>query len=379
MILKKNIPNSGGRSKAKMSESARLCWCLSSLIVLLQIGGCSSRETQDTPLALPCKNNDRNCAFEEREKDPLHTIDVWQARLAKPLVERVALADKQLVRYIALDNVASGYAEVPRLPGRHDMLLAELRQVVMELPEVVKAKVDKTLAGICLVENFGGTGMSQYIYGKDGQPVAGYIALDPQVLNMRTANSWATWKENSPFKADASIKLTATIENATGDTRKNAIRYILLHEIGHILSIGEKIHPLWTEKTVSARALATFPFASISWRPLETRGPQASKFDDTFPERKNAVYYVGARLEGSAAESVYAKLARTNFPTLYAATNWGDDFAESFANYVHVVIDKRPFEIRIERNGVLMTAYKGCWEEARCREKKQVLEEFLRR
>lgn len=54
-----------------------------------------------------------------------------------------------------------------------------------------------------------------------------------------------TWKENTPFKDSASYRLDARIEADSDDNRKNAIQYILLHELGHALTVGTDIHPPW--------------------------------------------------------------------------------------------------------------------------------------
>ena len=40
----------------------------------------------------------------------------------------------------------------------------------------------------------------------------------------------------TPFIANARFRLEATIEPESGNTRANAIRYILLHELGHVVS-----------------------------------------------------------------------------------------------------------------------------------------------
>ncbi|MEI6737536.1 MAG: hypothetical protein WCL29_03555 [Pseudomonadota bacterium] len=328
---------------------------------------------------MPCQWNDAKCGYTEHQKHALRQSDAWQVMLSKPLHERVGIGDKNLVFYTALDNIANGYSEKPRLAETNDTLLRELIDVIKELPDVVKLKLAPKLAGVMLVENFGGTGMSQYVYGLDGEPIVGFIVLDPVALTSCTANSWATWKENSPFRPDPSIRITANIEDKENDTRKNAIRYIVLHEIAHILSIGERFHPLWTRQTVSAIELVAFPFARVSWQPMPARLQRNSKFDGQWPERKNIIYYFGAKLDGQAAIPAYQQLATTTFPTLYAATNWADDFAESFVNYIHVVITKRPFEIRIERDGALASSYRACWEEARCSEKRKIIEAYLQK
>ncbi len=361
--------NIGGRFQTKCFGTRLLSACF----LFFSLAACSEKNRG----GLPCDGHDAQCAMTQRLKHPARQIASWQKNLSMSIHERVGKGDAALVQFMALDNIASGFAERPQIAKQDDLLLQDIRDVLQALPDVVKRKVAPKLAGVMLVENFGGSGYSQYLYNKDDVPVAGFIVLDPQALRARTANSWATWKERSPFKADQSVMLNAVIEEPKNDTRQNAIRYILLHEIGHILSIGEAFHPIWTEPLVSASALAKFPFARASWLPMETAHVNRSRFDSAFPERKNVVYYFGARLDGTAAIPVYQKLSATNFPTLYAATNWGDDFAESLANYVHVVIDKRPFEIRITRDGITMMTYRACWEEERCRDKRRMVEAYL--
>ena len=75
---------------------------------------------------------------------------------------------------------------------------------------------------------------------------------------------------------------------------------------------------------------------------------------------------------------MYRQLEGTNFATLYAATHPGDDFAEAFANYVHVVMLKKPFEIVIRQGDRVVRRYGACWDEGRCATKRRLLEEILR-
>ena len=96
-----------------------------------------------------------------------------------------------------------------------------------------------------------------------------------------------------------------------------------------------------------------------------------------FAQRKDVVFYFGPKLDAAAMDATYAALELTNFPTLYAATHPADDFAEAFANYVHVVMMRKPFEIRIERGGKAVRTYRACWEAQRCAAKRAYLESFL--
>jgi hypothetical protein len=350
------------------NKNARLCLAFTLLI----LGGCERFNST------PCAWNDANCGMKMRDAHPIRSADTWQNMLRKPLADRVAVGDAAFVIFTALDNIAGGYPDKPRLAKPTDSLVREVREVLAELPPGIQKKLVPKLAAVMFVENFGGTGLTQYVIDKAGIPVGAFIVLDPVALESRTANSWATWKENTPFKSSGQHKLVATIENSEGNTRKNTIRYILLHEIAHVLSVGENFHPSWSIQNVSQKELTAYPFASISWLSLENRRNVRSKFDAVLPQRKEIVYYFGARLDAIAANDIYRQLQNTSFPTLYAATNWGDDFAESFANYVHVVLAKRPFEILVEQDGATLLKYGACWEETRCQDKRKLLEAYLR-
>ena len=68
---------------------------------------------------------------------------------------------------------------------------------------------------------------------------------------------------------------------------------------------------------------------------------------------------------------------QTNFVSLYAATNLWDDFAETFVNYVHVVLDRRPWEAQIVNAEGKVAVIRSCFEEERCREKKEFMDKWF--
>ena len=330
------------------------------------------------PPALPCAKGDVKCASAERVKSPARTKSYWSAALAKPLDQRFGTAPDELLVFLNLDNIADEIPNSPRAAVLPVEFAKDVRDAIAGLPAEVKSAVDKKLAGIYFVKDLGGTGYTDYAHAYGIGRDAGYVVLDMDVLQAQTANAWATWKESTPFRSDPGAKLEAVIETAAQDNRKNAIQYILLHELGHILSIGENIHPVWDKPPNNDPNLDRFPFAHLSWEILQAENRYASRFDAAFPERKDVVYYFGARLDGMAMFSIYEKLERTNFPTLYAAARPGDDFAESFASYVHTVMMKRPWEIRLYRQGKLTRTIGLCWPDKRCAEKRRILETLLR-
>lgn len=327
---------------------------------------------------LPCADTDKACALKATKHHPAIRIAAWQAALSVPAGERIGPASPQLVEYINLDNILNGYPERPRAARLDAGLLADVKSAIAGLPPEIWKLFSGRLAGLYFVEDLGGTGYTDYVFDRDSKPVAAFVVLDAAILARQSANAWATWKENTPFKPAAGYKLDARIAAGSDDNRVNAIQYILLHELGHVLSVGADIHPPWNISPREVGRGAKYPFFDLSWKIDRKADQYRSLFDAAFPQRANTVYYFGAKLAAADMASTYINLEKTNFPSLYAATRPGDDFAESFASYVHVVLMRRPWQITISHGGAAAYVFGACWEEARCAKKKKILEQLLK-
>lgn len=328
---------------------------------------------------LPCADKDEKCAHEAMKNHIAGRLDTWRAALSIPVGERIGPAPPLLVEYINLDNIKNGFPERPRAAKLDTDLLADVKAAVSDLPPKIWELFGKRLVGLYFVEDLGGTGFTDYVFDHDARPVAAYVVFDAAILTKTKANAWATWKENTPFKPDTTYKLKARIEADGDDNRKNAIQYILLHELGHVLSVGANLHPPWNIEPKEIENRAEYPFFSLSWRIDREANQYQSVFDAAFPQRLNTVYYFGAKLSATEMLPTYVNLEDTNFASLYATTHPGDDFAESFATYVHVVLMKRPWQIEITRNGEVVRILKPCWSELRCAKKKEMLDRLLTR
>ena len=334
----------------------------------------SPAATQADSQRLPCRDNDKPCIASAALNSPVRQRAFWKMAFDKPVIERFGTAPTELSVFLNLENLKDGVPNRPRAVEIPPDLLKDVKAAMADIPAPVWKLLENRLAGIYFVKDLGGTAYCDYAdSGGNGAP-AGWIALDMDVLAKRTANEWATWKENTPFKPADGYRLDAVIETSSNDNRKNAIRYILLHEIGHVLSIGTKLHPRWDRPPA---ALDAYSFAHGSWQWVPRTQGYASRFDDQFSLRRDVRYYFGAKLSLAQARDVYAGLASTNFPSLYAATSPGDDFAESFATFVHSVVQKRPWEIRLYRHGKLLESRGTCWDEKRCSEKRRLLEDLM--
>jgi hypothetical protein len=327
---------------------------------------------------LPCAVTDKACAFNTAKSSPVRSLDTWKATLAKPVAERIGPATPQLVEYLNLDNIAHGYPEKPRAAKLDAAFLADVKGAIADLPPGIWHLFEQRFVGLFLVEDLGGTGFTDAVTDKDMKPVAGFIVLDAAVLSRQTANAWATWKENTPFKLQTVFKLDARIEEPANDNRRNAIQYILLHELGHVLAIGGNLHPMWFVAPKDVPANAKYPFFDLSWKIDRAASKNESLFDAVLPQRKSVVYYFGAKLAATEMVGVYDNLEKTNYISLYGATSPGDDFAEAFASYVHVVLMKRPWQITITRGDEVVKTFHACWDEERCAAKRRIIEQLLK-
>lgn len=357
--------------------------------VLLWRAGCAvalwlaclatSQAQFETPAKLPCASSDKACAREALRTHPLRNIVAWGEALRQPVRARVGPAPAALVEFLALDNIQHGYPERPRAARVEAAFMADVEGAMADLPPAVWRLLGEQLLGVYLVDDLGGTGFTDYVVDASGKPVGAYVVLDAAVLGARTANAWASWKENTPFLPSPAYQLQARIADGAQDNRRNAIQYILLHEIGHVVAaMRGGIHPPWTQAPRAVEDASAYPFFQLSWRVDRSANAYRSLFDDAFPQRRQVVYYFGARLQARDMVEVYAQLERTNFPSLYAATQPGDDFAEAFASYVHTVLLQRPWQITLTRDGEVVKTVGACWFERRCAQKRALLEGMLR-
>jgi hypothetical protein len=331
------------------------------------------------PAAAACTDAEKACIFDQMSRHAVRRAASWDAEHSRPLLERARAAPAMLVEYLDLDNRLNDLKDRPRTATPDAGFMADLRDALAELPPKVRGLVDDRLYGIYLVEQLGGTGYTDVVEDAGRQPVGGYLVLDAGVLSRLTANAWATWKENTPFRPQVGYRLEARIESGAEDNRKNAIQYILLHELAHVLSIGGNIHPPWTTEPKDVQLTMQHRFFAESWKVDRWRNTYASLFDADFPQRTSIAYYFGAKLDAADMAPTYARLEKTNFVSLYGATRPGDDFAEAFASYVHVVLMKRPWRITISRGGEVLRAFDACWDEPRCGPKRELLERILDR
>ena len=326
-----------------------------------------------------CKTR-RDVLFDKLTNHPIRTIHFWDKKWEnKSLVGRIKPAPQGVIDYLHIDNEAQGYSERPVSTEPVHELIEAMKEIELCMPDPVKNLLKEKLIGIFTVNDLGGSGYAEAIRDTQGKQTYGFVVFDVNVLSKRKANEWATWKENSYFKPkeNSNVKACAVIESKENNTVANAFRFILLHELGHILGLVSNAHPTWIPGPEPKTA--DHPFTMLSWK-LTERNKIISKFEEKFPERKSLRPYSfeKALLTNDEIFNTYYHLIKnTNYASLHAAANMWEDFAESFATYFHVVIDRRPWQVRIEQKDGPDIIIGSCWQEDRCTRKKEFMKRWF--
>ncbi|MFW5733544.1 MAG: hypothetical protein ACOCWR_00630 [Oceanidesulfovibrio sp.] len=291
-----------------------------------------------------------------------------------PLDSRIRPAPEFILRYLAAEHEQGNLPTIPGPAPADPVFEKAFASILSDLSEPLRDLLRERLTGIFLVDDLGCSGYSEEFLGDDGQRL-GFIVLSAGALSDKPANEWISWKENSTFQRDADIRLTMAIEEPENDTIDNAVRFIMLHELGHVLGYVGEAHPAFMD--ITSEPWEDYPFLGLSWE--MDNGRVRSRFDNFFPERTQlSFYHIGEEtLTISRAPDIYETLRRTNFASLYGAMCIHEDFAESFATYTHVVRGKRPWRIVLAGPEGERAIVRSCWEESRCAGKKAFFDSFF--
>ncbi|MGE8721781.1 hypothetical protein ACO2KH_10640 [Leptospira terpstrae] len=262
-------------------------------------------------------------------------LSTWNTRV-------YPLDSKRLDTLIAI-NAIDGISDLPGPTQDLSPWKKELNKIYKSLPKEVNALADSLVYGIYFVTNLGSTGLTGIVRDELGKPIGGILFLDSDLLN-DGGNDWASKKESTAFRfsQEHSIKIHLDETNS----KETAICFIILHELGHILSVTKGHAPDFSE---THRDFRNYPlFDGIWWS--ETYSPYEATF---FPERNKIKFYQGSPTISLFPEGkfLYKKLTNTGFVSLYAATNADDTYAEAFAQYVYVFLMGKEYKVILTSSG----------------------------
>jgi hypothetical protein len=323
---------------------------------------------------LPSEAIDKRALFNDQINHKALSFSTWGDLTEKNLKERVLNAPDIIIDYLIRENQIQGYREIPRRAKIDDFFYSDIIYAITELPQSVKTHINDHLAAVFLVEDLGSTGFCELLRNFDKNKL-GFIVIDVGALD-RKANEWASWRETSPFTKKGSYTIEAEIEHPDDNNRQAAIQYILLHEIGHLIGVAKGAHPHW----MNGGNPQEWPFTRLSWLTFEGGLKGISRFEKIFQNRVRIRYYSfnDAFLSSNEIDETYAQYLKTDFVSLYAATNMYEDFAETYAMYVHTVLQNRPWKIKIFKKGVIVREITDPILNKRCENKKNYLDNIFK-
>jgi hypothetical protein len=326
-------------------------WRAASLGLLLE-GACTDRPSGPAPPVEGARPIEQAPAPAER---PAISFEYDDA-LARRLTERNeawpdACASHPRER-IGLDTVLHRESSVRPVPLD---LTEDLVRVVEGLPRPFFELFERHVCAVVLMH---GAPMTGTLSSLDSDRTRSIILLDMDKLQL-SPNEWLAFKESSAFAVQPDTVITGTLTGPSDNPRRVLIEFLLVHELGHVLDTAFPQHLLIDD------------FKSISW-------PRQDALADAplthYPSRKGQ-----DPLPATQLETYYDIIAAGAFSSPATATSPKEDFAESLATFMHTVMRDRPWQLQVRRKGKVVRQISACWAEPRCRAKRDILEELLRR
>ncbi|MEA3292072.1 MAG: hypothetical protein U9Q71_07210 [Pseudomonadota bacterium] len=307
---------------------------------------------------------------------PAQRSTYYQNLYARPLEERILPAPAAILELTHLGNRRAGVDLRPTAAAADHPLAPLVRAMIRSLPAPIYRLASRHLAGVFLVDRTFGSARAEGLWNPSDRLVGGYMVLNVTAL-ARPANAWAGMRENSAFHSRGNVTIEVILEPPATDTPESALRFIFLHELGHVLGMGLGLHGHWAAPETFPLTLHS-PFARLSWQP-DGHGGLVSPAKQAFPLLTQLHFYrfEAAPLPRSAAPRVYGQLARTDFPSLYGVLSAYEDFAEIFALYVHTRILDKPYAVVVQDGGRVIGIYRSCLQTGSCPAKAAFVERLL--
>jgi hypothetical protein len=298
--------------------------------------------------------------------------DAWKDL---PLAQRVGLLPAEAVASLRED--LEFYGGVSKVAPAHAAayVVDDLRQAMAGLPESVKRLVRDRLIGVFLVDNLSTEGTGEHnlglaleVMGLWRQHVGTIVLIDRDGTDMSANRAMATM-EYVPTGEYRGISVQSRLARRNNDDRRMTMQYVLLHELGHVIDYDRGITPdsfNYGERTRDCG------FTCLSWV-----RPDRHRFSPRIGEAMRRAETASLDAYVKALPETFRLLSASNFPSLYATSMPAEDFAESFAQYVHSVVLGHPWELTLRDQGTIRERLGSCFLERRCPGKRSYFDRLL--
>jgi hypothetical protein len=306
------------------------------VVVLLAAAGCASHpkggSARELIAATPAKNL-KNYKF-----DP-----------DSPIADRIQSAPAFVLKYLKEMDGRDDYGAYEPTEAEKQLLL----QYLDLLPAWFDAMLKERLVAIYFIENYLGAGMTEFILDK-ADTVYAFIAINPATLRAGMSE-WMTAREKSYFSG-ASTGAGAVDVFVDCGKKYQALLYVLVHECGHVADYVYHYTP-YVEPAIDELGLGASDTTFI----LNTWAEYAKPEDRAdFAGRTDVTFYGtggGPKIPIAGAAELYQRLSNSPFPSLYAAQNWAEDFAECFTWYFFTDRLGERYQMGIRRGDTVEAEY----------------------
>lgn len=242
---------------------------------------------------------------------------------------------------IAPESVFESFREAGMKPVDHKLTPAEkvkVNNAFALLPALHQRILKQHLQSISFMDNMPNTALTSPV-DTGGTTKMFNITFRAGLLD-ENISQWATWKENTCFTPAADSSYKVRVEGGSMD----AIIYVLMHEATHIVDIVTEITPHPAKKDTIVEPT---PYTKNIWRKMNM--PAEPYIDSLLKQTR---FRSGKPVPVSLAPEVYARLAKTPFPSLYAMAAWSEDIAELATIYHLTTKLSQPFYIVVTKGSV---------------------------
>lgn len=283
-------------------------------------------------------------------------------------------------------------------------LLRDLRKALKSIPNGLKFLTENHFLAVVPVRGIHGSASVGMAFSKDGERYGYYILVDLDEYET-TFGNWLEAKLATTYTPEEAITITAANSALDKNPKASILRFLIFHELGHVADFTDQTDAFYdlswkkipyvrpepivfghsfkgldesTEAKLRKEISEIVEQAMTESDPLGI-GDWASRFEDVLPQRIKLKFYMknADRIDFSTFLNIYKNLDKTNLPTLYSATAAGEDFADSIATYIHVVLNELAYEVKVYKDDELVFTYRLTWEEERLKEKRKQVEAIL--
>ena len=253
---------------------------------------------------------------QEFQSLPFKQVSYYGGEFSSELMGKVRTLTGNPAEYMRMLDDFEGYTN-------HKLTAEEQKQFTeyfSYLPPKLQKVVSEKVYAIFFVDGMWYGALTDIIYDENKNPYCVmYLNADTFHYSM---DQWLTYRDNTVFK-NVNEKNKVLVE--TGDSH-SAFLHLLLHESTHVYDYVNNVTPYYNEAfQTSSKDNQFYEVWENMQQPLKKY--QNKKFE------KTAFYEYGTKIPIKNGKEIIDYLGSTPFCTLYAATNWMDDFAEAVTFY----------------------------------------------